>query len=337
MTAEGKRRRKFFRTETEAKKAAAKAREAYRKGMRGAVMSQDMAMDALAAARILEGSGISLVEAARLAMAKQADPRGAETFEARYDRVMAVGEIGWSDAYAVKMARVPRWIGKEGMAARCASMSEVRIEELVRGAAAGKLADSTVTMRVARVLAVLGERALKRQGRGRRRGPASLMSAEEMEKMIAAASGPEERRVVGLALFAGIRPDAEHGEISRLDWADVKADHVFVAAEVSKTRTDRIVPMSPALARMIEGHPAEGPVRPAGWRRSWQRIRKAAGVGGKPDCTRHAFASHFLAWKGELATKAAMGHTAGSSTLFRHYARAVSAENGKRFFEKGGT
>lgn len=60
-------------------------------------------------------------------------------------------------------------------------------------------------------------------------------------------------------------------------------------------------------------------------------IRKAAGVTAH-DVTRHTFASHFLAWQGEASTKNAMGHTAGSSTLFRHYRRAVTEEAGKTYF-----
>jgi integrase len=50
------------------------------------------------------------------------------------------------------------------------------------------------------------------------------------------------------------------------------------------------------------------------------------------DCTRHAFASHALAAWGEDAAKAAMGHTEGSRTIFRHYARAVTKEQGEAFF-----
>jgi integrase len=73
-------------------------------------------------------------------------------------------------------------------------------------------------------------------------------------------------------------------------------------------------------------------VLPANWRRSWQRIRKAAGIAGEQDILRHSFASHYLAATDEAKAKAAMGHTAGSSTLFRHYRRAVTQADGKAYF-----
>jgi integrase len=83
---------------------------------------------------------------------------------------------------------------------------------------------------------------------------------------------------------------------------------------------------------LLKGHPASGPVAPAGWRRSWQRIRKEAGIGHMQDVLRHTFASHYLAAYGEDAAKQALGHAAGSTTLFRHYRRAVTELQGKAFF-----
>ena len=71
---------------------------------------------------------------------------------------------------------------------------------------------------------------------------------------------------------------------------------------------------------------------PTGWPRRIARIRRKAGVHGEQDITRHTFASHFLVAFGEDAAKNAMGHTAGSRTLFKHYRRAVSEEDGKLFF-----
>ena len=93
-----------------------------------------------------------------------------------------------------------------------------------------------------------------------------------------------------------------------------------------------MIPIRPVLRRALKGHPQAGPVAPAGWRKAWQRIRKAAGIGHLQDALRHTFASHYLAAYGEDAAKAALGHAAGSRTLFAHYARAVTAAQGKAFF-----
>jgi integrase len=50
------------------------------------------------------------------------------------------------------------------------------------------------------------------------------------------------------------------------------------------------------------------------------------------DVLRHTFASHYLAAFGEDAAKQALGHAAGSTTIFRHYRRAVTESQGKAFF-----
>lgn len=163
------------------------------------------------------------------------------------------------------------------------------------------------------------------RGHGRERSRSSLHGR------LRACEGREQVRAVALLLFAGIRPDAESGEISRLDWSAVGKTEIYVCKKTSKVG-DRHVPITPRLRRLIRGHPAAGPVRPAGWKRTWQRIRKAAGIGDMQDVTRHTFASNLLAAFGEAEAKQAMGHTAGSTVIFRHYRRAVTEAGGKKYF-----
>jgi integrase len=189
------------------------------------------------------------------------------------------------------------------------------------------LARSTIDARTTRVLAVLHYRE-----RHRKSSEIKILTLTEVEAVLSHCKKPEERRVVALLAFAGIRPDAESGEIARLDWEAVGAKDVYIAPSVSKTGSDRHIPLTPRLRAEIDGHPASGPVLPAGWRRAWQRIRKAAGIAGEQDILRHSFASHYLAATDEARAKAAMGHTAGSSTLFRHYRRAVTQVDGLAYF-----
>ncbi len=99
-----------------------------------------------------------------------------------------------------------------------------------------------------------------------------------------------------------------------------------------KTGTDRHIPITPRLRRLIKDHPQDGPVIPANWRRVYKKLRRAAGIRREQDITRHTFASNCLAAYGEHAAKQALGHTANSSTLFRHYRAAVTEAAGKKFF-----
>ena len=184
-------------------------------------------------------------------------------------------------------------------------------------------AKSTIKARTGIIKSVINGKGAQRKAKD-----IKIMSIAQVAKALRATRTPAERRAVALLLFAGIRPFVGSGEIMRLQWEAIEGDHIYVSPEVSKTGTDRHIPITPRLARLIRGHPATGPVVPSNYKRRIDRIRKDAGISGEADITRHTFASHFLSAYGEEATKNAMGHTQGSSTLFRHYRRSVTREQG---------
>jgi integrase len=325
MTASGKRERKFFESEREANKAASSIRNEYHRGSRGGVISQGLALQAAEAAEILEPYGLTLVEAAKM-VAAQHDAKGTdETFQERYDRFVRTQEAHWRSRYATDMGKIPQWVGKAFMARRVALITPGIIESALRSH--GAKADSTVKARAARVKSVLAARGNKRRGKN-----IKIMTEDQCRHMLNACKSPEETWAVALLLFAGIRPSVEDGEITRLDWEAVGETEIYISPDVSKTGTDRHIPITPRLRELLKGRPKEGTVIPARWRLIYQRLRKAAGVSGEQDITRHTFASHFLAAYGENAAKSAMGHTKDSDTLFRHYRRAVTEREGKGFF-----
>ena len=79
-------------------------------------------------------------------------------------------------------------------------------------------------------------------------GKITTYTADEMRRLIAAADKKILPFIV-IAGFAGIR----HAEINRLDWQDVDLDENFitVAAEISKTRVRRVVPIKPNLKAFL--------------------------------------------------------------------------------------
>lgn len=323
MSATGKRVRRFFQDEKKASSYGASVRAAHTKGMRG-MLPAEVALQAAEAVRILGDSGISLIEAARIAMRTAGSADQAEKFSERWRRAVLAEEARWSDRYAADIGKVPKWIGKKGMAMRCGEFTEDALAELLRDHGAKAL--STLAARRARVLAVLHWKERHRSTR-----EIQILTPKQAGRVLRACENPEQRRVVALLLFAGIRPDAESGEISRLEWDAVGKTEIYVSPEASKVG-DRHIPILPRLRRLLRGHPKSGPVAPAGWRRAWQRIRKEAGISEMQDVCRHTFASCYLAAYGEDAAKQAMGHTKGSDTLFRHYRRAVTKEAGEAYF-----
>ena len=310
---------------SEAKKFAATLRNQHDSGLRNRAISANLAAEAALAVDLLAPTGLSLIEAVRVVVKQLAQTGGSETFGQRYARAVADGNDRWSKRYQSEMRRLPNWLPQRFMATPCGTIDRLVVEAaLVEDR---PLARSTIDARSTRVLAVLHYRE-----RHRKSSEIKILTLAEVEKVLDACQSVEERRVVALLAFAGIRPDAESGEIARLDWEAVGAKDVYIAPSVSKTGSDRHIPLTPRLRAEIDGHPTEGPVLPAGWRRAWQRIRKAAGIAGEQDILRHSFASHYLAATSEEQAKAAMGHTAGSSTLFRHYRRAVTQADGLAYF-----
>lgn len=324
MSRTGKRERRFFQTEPEAKKFAAKLREQYHAGQRGGLIPLALALDAAEASRILEPHGITLTEAARAFATRAVADGSNETFAARYDRAMRENEGIWRDRYSSDMAKLPRWVGKAFMATRISEISEPAIMAALR--ANGAAAQSTLDTRARYVSAIIGHRTRHRRGE-----VITIATISQCARLLRVCESPAERHAVALLLWAGIRPDAEGGEIARLQWECVGESEIYVPANVSKTGTDRHVPITPRLRRLLRGHDAEGPVIPANWKRVYQRLRKDAGITGQ-DTLRHTFASHFLAAFGIDAARQAMGHSKTSDTLLRHYRRAVTTEAGRKFF-----
>lgn len=327
MTATGARVRKSFKTEGAAEKFAGKQRAAHNTGIRGSVISATLANEATEAQKILAPHGISLLEAAKMIDARIRAAGTSETFKERYDASVLANDERWSDRYKVDMEKLPKWVGKDFMNTQLAHIDDALSEKVLK--ANGAAAQSTLDARMRYVSSIRNY-----EPRHVRESDIAIMTEAEWSQFVDACQKDSERWAVGLLLWAGIRPQPEFGEISRLDWSAVGPKEIYISPAVSKTNSDRHIPIKPKLKRMLEGHPKEGPVAPPDWKRIYSRLRAAVPtIKGKQDILRHTFASHYLAAYGEKATKQAMGHTADSDTLFRHYRRAVTEKAGKAFFQ----
>lgn len=324
MSADGKRHRKSFKGEEAAKKFAANLRAKHGSGVRGAMIPATLALQAMEAARILEGTGVSLIDAARQAAKGAKDTGPKETFRERMDRCLLANEGRWSAVYAHDMGNLWRHLPAWFMDEDCGSITAEVIEQAITEGR--DLKRSSIDHRARYVRAVIGYRE-----RHHRAETPDLMTDEQIDALIDACKTPEEKRCVALLLFAGIRPDAQQGEVSRLDWETVGTKEIYVDKDVSKIG-DRYIPVTPRLRRMIKGHPKSGTVCPPNWKKVWQRLRRDAGISNLQDATRHAFCSHALAAWGMEKTQAAMGHVPMSSVTRAHYTRAVTKQAGEKYF-----
>mgnify|MGYP003655806850 CR=1 FL=1 len=188
--------------------------------------------------------------------------------------------------------------------------------------------------------AVVARRIATRRKRAELGGKIGILTPEQASSLLAAC--PDDIvTAVAIGLFAGIRTgspktDSDEGELLRLDWSaiDLGAGAITVAAEVSKTGYERLIPIQPNLAKWLAPHrQASGPILPANYYNKLRQARKDAGIKTWPhDAMRHSFVSyHYQAFKniGELVL--ATGHQ-NPDMIHRHYKRRVSEEAATAFW-----
>jgi integrase len=322
FTGSGKRERRFFSDPKLAERFAGALRSKLRSGQIGGVIPYDLALDAAKAIEILKPHGLTLLDAAKEVAARIEKAGTSETFAERHAAVMLANEARWRQNYMESIEKMARWLPDWFMATQCNLIDK----EVIGRALDGPTARSTKDLRGRYISAVLGHRE-----RHHKSEHIEILTPEQVDVLLRACESKEEAWAIALLLFAGIRPDSQSGEISKLDWSDVGKDEIYISPGIAKTGTDRHIPITPRLRRMLNGHPKSGTVVPSNWKKVHQRLRKAAGITAS-DVLRHTFASNYLAAYGEKACKDAMGHTAGSSVLFRHYRRSITEEAGKQFF-----
>jgi integrase len=151
---------------------------------------------------------------------------------------------------------------------------------------------------------------------------------------VAAEVAPDYVPFMALALFAGIRPDLEDGELVKMTWDMIrlKDRNIEIPAAISKTRERRIIEMEDTLVEWLKYYTAknkdpEGPIVPTSNLRERMRLlRSVAGVEWKQDITRHSFATYHLTHFENLARcVTSMGHR-DSQMLWAHYHAAAARD-----------
>lgn len=165
-------------------------------------------------------------------------------------------------------------------------------------------------------------------------------SREEVRRLLAACRSSQERLVLSLLAFGGLR----RAELLGADAADLGADLMSLRVR-GKGRRERVIPLHATLQPLLVEHlqsldPMEGPLvrNEAGKRMSsttlWRlfdRLLRAAGLGRKalsPHALRHHFASQLVRSGADIATVAELlGHSNISTTsIYLHSDSATKRE-----------
>jgi integrase len=164
-------------------------------------------------------------------------------------------------------------------------------------------------------------------------GNVELYTADEFARLLVSADDSV-RPVVALQGLAGLRT----AEVRRLEWGDVwrRPGYIEVGALKAKTRSRRLVPISPALAAWLAPcrNRADGRVWPFEENKFHGTMRELADTAKVPrreNALRHSFITYRLA---EVHNEHQVAHEAGNSPamIHRHYRELATAEEAKAWF-----
>lgn len=142
---------------------------------------------------------------------------------------------------------------------------------------------------------------------------------------------------VALLLYAGIRPR----EVRRMKWRDMdlRENTITVRSQCSKTGGVRQVEICPALRRILLrcAEESECEVCPKNWQKKWRQIRSESGFDGcwVQDILRHTYASYHAKHFGDLPRlQLNMGHS-DLSLLRARYVNmyGISRSEARMFFK----
>jgi len=156
-----------------------------------------------------------------------------------------------------------------------------------------------------------------------------ILSPGQM-RLLMAAAGPDERAVLAVGGFAGLRV----AEICRLDWGAVCLERriIELRAGQAKTASRRIVPVSDNLAAWLEPLERRGALVPDEGALSRARgLARELGFAWPHNALRHSYISYRIA---EVKNAAQVALEAGNSPaiIFRHYRELVTEAEAREWF-----
>lgn len=159
-----------------------------------------------------------------------------------------------------------------------------------------------------------------------------IYTPDTFQAVLDAATGLD-RLAVAMAAFTGMRS----AELHRLEWKDIKPDHIEVAVEKAKTATRRIVPILPGLHAILQDYErTDGRIfhtnnNESHFPRFFLRAFAAAGEKTVQNGFRHSFASYRLAAvKSAPAVSLEMGNS--PRKLFENYREIVTEQDALDWF-----
>lgn len=337
---DGVRRRRYFHSEVDAKKALREAqKEAVAVGRRWAYLPPEQRAEVVTIINEIEAAGLTLRNvwdgfrngvAASLTESKPLSEAIAELVKTKTAANRRPAYVASLEQYLVRWAK-----GQEAKPIATVKLDE--IDQFLNGLPSLS-SRSTAINRLSTLFSFAVRRGWRTDNPCERlerphveNGAPSILTIEEATKALKFTRGKMPRFVpwLALALFAGIRPE----EADKISWQAVDLDRgiVTVDALTAKVRNRRIVHLKPvAVAWLRLG--GDLPLPRVTRRRCIRKLRDMLGWPvWKKDVLRHSAASYWLASDPD-AGKIAMELGNSPAVLFRHYRELVSDEQTKIFW-----
>ena len=300
--------------------------------------------DARAALKLLDGTGITLEEAARRAISGRRALR-------RVKFSVAVDEF--VRAKLTKRVRTVEWY-EQKLKAPVEKFGDITFDEITRADFHAWLKEYPVTAAtragIARAcravwnwgiahepqLVAIDITAGLETASGNNAGDAKFLTVDECRAIMRAAGHYQSG--LALLLFGGVRPEelAGRGKPALL-WQSVRVDEkiIRIPADISKATKPRIIEGLPdTVWRFLSPRGEKDPVCPARTRQALRVAQKAIDRDEWPhDATRHTFATYALALTGDPGKVAHwLGHEGNPTMLHRHYRGLATKAQAERFW-----
>lgn len=283
----GERQRAFFSTRDEAKEYASELRTKYEDhGLNASVIKPSLAEEAAAAAELLKPFGISLLEAARMAVASKQSELQSSAIEDALSSFLKT-KLNRSDCHTKAYRNMER-ILKESFPGR--TLSSISGAELLETVDSHTGTPATFNY-LSRLISAFwrwcarhprdwcdAKRVEVLERRDTAKGEIVVLKAIECKRLMAAAEKhyPECVSCFAISLFTGMRA----AELSRLQPNDITKEGIRVPpAESTKNKRRRFIQMPAPLKAWLKAYPIGDTVIPENWPKKVKAVRRLAGWG----------------------------------------------------------
>jgi len=340
----GKRQRVFFATRDEAKDYAAELRSDYEDhGTKASVISPSLADEATRAAALLAPFGISLLDAARMAVATKNTELASSSIEDALS-IFLKSKSGRSEAHANAYGYMKRDLLKSFAGRMLSSITAAELLAHTEKSAPTPAGFNALTRLIRAFWRWCAKHprdwcdakrveALERKETTK--DEIGVLDAAQCLKLLETAKKHYPECVPGFAisLFTGMRK----AELTRLQASDVTSSGINLPATSTKTGRRRFIQMPPPLKAWLKAYPLEETVLPANWQKKEKAVRRLAGWKvwsslAEPhvppealpewphNALRHTHASVLIALGKPLESLTfEFGHSGGAQVLKSHY------------------